>query len=448
MEILNNLWIALTTENETLINLISIPLFFVENYLILQLFIVILHINSSKKQQYFYVVIMSIVGMISQFLLPSPFNALFNYIIMFLFITIYFKLHIILSTIATIIPTLAFALIGTLILKPFLTIFNITYEMLEIIPLYKYTYFTLNYIIIYFIILLCKNNNFKFYKLKNFSLSNKSIIFINITVTLFILCINLLISAYYTDILPIQITYCNFIALIVYLGINIYSLTRAIKLSETTIELENAEAYNRTLTILHDNVRCFRHDFNNIVTTIGGYIKTDDIEGLKKYYNELEKDCKNVNNIASLNPNLINNPGIYNLLTAKYNKANSKSVEINLEITLDLQTINMKIYDFSKILGILLDNAIEASSECEEKIVNIKFRHNEKDREQILIIENTYIDKNIDTNLIFHKGISSKNNHSGLGLWEINKIISKNNNIVLHTNNNDKYFTQELIIHY
>ena len=29
---------------------------------------------------------------------------------------------------------------------------------------------------------------------------------------------------------------------------------------------------------------------------------------------------------------------------------------------------NMKIYEFARILGILLDNAIEASSECEEKI--------------------------------------------------------------------------------
>ena len=33
----------------------------------------------------------------------------------------------------------------------------------------------------------------------------------------------------------------------------------------------------------------------------------------------------------------------------------------------------MKIYEFARILGILLDNAIEASSECEEKIINLTF---------------------------------------------------------------------------
>ena len=108
----------------------------------------------------------------------------------------------------------------------------------------------------------------------------------------------------------------------------------------------------------------------------------------------------------------------------------------------------MKIYDFSKILGILLDNAIEASSECEEKIVNIKFRHNEKNREQILIIENTYADKNIDTNFIFSKGISSKDNHSGLGLFEVRKILKKNNNLNLYTTKNTNFFIQQLEIYY
>ena len=449
MEILNNLWVALTTENETLVNILWIPATFFEAFFIMTLFTSILHINASNKQKIAYVIIVSLIEiLIIDKIFPSPFNTFANYFFLFVMIKIIFKTTISETIICVLAPTIIFALIGTLILNPYLSIFNLSYDYGFKIPIYRLLYLFITYSLIYIITLILRKINFKMPVINIFKFGNKSIILSNIFIGLFTLCINLTITVYYTDLLPIQITYCNFFALIAYLCISIYSLTKALKLSETTQELENAEAYNRTLTILHDNVRCFKHDFDNIVTTIGGYIKTDDIEGLKKYYTELEKDCINVNNIASLNPNLINNPGIYNLLTAKYNKANSKSVEINLEVTLDLQTINMKIYDFSKILGILLDNAIEASSECNEKIVNIKFRHNEKNREQILIIENTYTDKNIDTNFIFNKGISSKDNHSGLGLWEVNKIISKNNNIVLHTDNNDKYFTQELIIRY
>ncbi len=45
---------------------------------------------------------------------------------------------------------------------------------------------------------------------------------------------------------------------------------------------------------------------------------------------------------------------------------------------LDLNTLKMKIYEFARILGILLDNAIDASNECNEKIINIMFRNDSK----------------------------------------------------------------------
>ena len=199
---------------------------------------------------------------------------------------------------------------------------------------------------------------------------------------------------------------------------------------------------------MHDNVRGFKHDFDNIVTTIGGYVKTNDLEGLKKYYKQLEDDCQKVNNLYLLNPEIINNPGVYSLLTNKYNDAISKDIKVNISFLLDLNTLKMKIYEFARILGILLDNAIEASNECDEKIINIIFRDDEKNHRQLVIIENTYKDKNVDTEKIFAKGVSGKENHTGLGLWEVNNILKKNNNLSLFTTKNDKYFSQQLEIYY
>ena len=57
-------------------------------------------------------------------------------------------------------------------------------------------------------------------------------------------------------------------------------------------------------------------------------------------------------------------------------------------------------------------------------------------------------DKDVDLNQIFNKGISGKANHTGLGLWEIQQILKKNNNINLYTNKNEKYFIQQLEIYY
>ena len=202
------------------------------------------------------------------------------------------------------------------------------------------------------------------------------------------------------------------------------------------------------MRILHDNVRAFKHDFDNIVTTIGGYIKTNDMEGLKIYYNELEDDCQRVNNLYLLNPEIINNDGIYNLLTKKYQEADAKDIKFNMTFLLDLSTLHMKIYEFARILGILLDNAIEASSECDEKIINLEFRNDQSNSRQIILVENTYKDKNIDTDKIYDKGFSSKENHTGLGLWEVRKLVKKNNNVNLHTSKTDKYFSQQLEIYY
>lgn len=115
---------------------------------------------------------------------------------------------------------------------------------------------------------------------------------------------------------------------------------------------------------------------------------------------------------------------------------------------LDLSTLKMKIYEFARILGILLDNAIEASEQCNEKIINITFRDDSKNYRQLIIIENTYHNKEVDTEKIFEKGVSEKENHTGLGLWEVRKLVKKNNNINLYTTKTEKFFKQQLEIYY
>ena len=107
----------------------------------------------------------------------------------------------------------------------------------------------------------------------------------------------------------------------------------------------------------------------------------------------------------------------------------------------------MQIYEFARILGILLDNAIDASSRSDEKIINLTFKNDYKSSRQIVIIENSYSDKNIDIKKIFEKGVSFKENHTGLGLWNIQQILKKHNNINLFTSKDDKFFSQQLEIY-
>lgn len=448
MEILNNLWLSISMPNERLIDFLSIPLTFIENFLIMYLFISILNIKSTKRQKCIYVVLMSIIALLTMYLLIDPFNVFFNYFMMILLIFIVFKLSILKSIIAAVSSVVVFSLVGFLILNPYLTLLNISSEQLMITPIYRLGYLFLMYLFVLLLNFFFKNRNLKLNILDDIDKKNKYIIFINLFLGILAIIVQSFITFYYLDKLPIAMTFLSFISLLAYFSINIYSLTRVMKLNLTTRKLQSAEEYNNTLRILHDNVRGFKHDFDNIVTTIGGYIRTNDMKGLKKYYEQLEDDCQRVNNLYLLNPEIINNDGIYNLLTKKYHDAEKKDIKVNITFLLDLSTLHMKIYEFARILGILLDNAIEASSGSKEKIINLTFRNDNKNHRQLIIIENSYSNKDIDTEKIFEKGVSEKENHTGLGLWEVRKLIKKNNNINLYTSKNDKFFSQQLEIYY
>ena len=448
MEILNNLWLAVSTPNELLINIIAVPSAILENILILLLFMSILNINSNFKHKALFVIIMTLTSCISMNFLPNALNLSLNYILMIILTHFIFKISFLKSFFSIVAASLIFNIVSLLFLNPYMTFFNLSSEQLSTIPLYRLLYVILVYSCVFIVTTIIKKRSLKIKFIDDIDKKSKLIIFSNLILGLLTLFVQTFIAIYYIDKLPILITSLSFISLIAYFGLSIYSLTRVFKLTLTTRKLESAEEYNNTLHILHDNVRGFKHDFDNIVTTIGGYIRTEDMKGLKKYYLQLEDDCQRVNNLYLLNPEIINNDGIYNLLTKKYNEAEEKDIKVNITFLLDLSTLHMKIYEFARILGILLDNAIEASSECEEKIINLTFRNDNKNSRELIIVENTYNDKNLDTEKIFEKGVSGKDNHTGLGLWEVRKLIKKNNNINLYTSKNDNFFCQQLEIYY
>ena len=102
--------------------------------------------------------------------------------------------------------------------------------------------------------------------------------------------------------------------------------------------------------------------------------------------------------------------------------------------------------NITRVLGILLNNAIEASKECDDKIINVIFRKNGNRNE--IVIENTYKNKYIDIDRIFEKNYSTKKGNSGIGLWEVKKILKKHKNLNLYTSKNNKFFSQQFEIYY
>lgn len=452
MEILQTIWTALTNENELVLILTGIPMIFIEITVTLLLFTQILNISYTKRQFICYIVSFSTIAIISFYLIPAPYNTFINIMVVPVLVYFIFKTNALKAIISEITFYFAIFFISTLVMF-FYTLFLKADSMtLMTIPIYKMLYSFIVYSLLYLIYKLCKIKNWRITILDKFDTFNHNILIINFIIGIIAIAIQAYTQYLYIKYIPIHLVFISLALLVVYFLISLYSLFRTSKLEETKQLLETEKMYNKNLNTLYDNIRGFKHDFNNIVQSIGGYLSTNNIDGLKVYYKDLLEECQINNNLAVLNPELINNPAIYSLLADKYNKAEEDNIKLNLEIMADLSNLNIKTYELTRILGILFDNALEATSKCDKKIVNISFRNDASHNKILIIIQNTYKNKDINIDKIFEKGYSSKGNikekHShGLGLWEVRKYLKKNTNLDLYTTKNDEFFTQQFEIY-
>ena len=212
-----------------------------------------------------------------------------------------------------------------------------------------------------------------------------------------------------------------------------------------TVKLSGA----KNLLEVNDNIRCFKHDFNNIIQAIDGYIYLDDMKSLQVYFNSLLGECNHIKVVDSINCQVIDNPAICGVLLNKYRIAEENKIQMNIEFMGSFKELNEKSYVVSRMLGILLDNAIEAANECEEKIINFEVVKDIKLNKLVIKIENSYNDKDIDTSKIFEKNYTSKGEkgNTGLGLWKIHDILRKDTSLELYTTKDDDLFKQRLEIY-
>ncbi|MEI3401875.1 MAG: GHKL domain-containing protein [Clostridia bacterium] len=436
--------------NFTVTDFIYAIAYVIENYLFLIMLLLVFDVKASNKQKLIYMVLIIPINVLSSNFMPSPFNVLVNYACMIIMLTLIFKLNILKSMTSLIITIFVFGLLNILIQNPYLTILDVSLDTFTNTPKYRIPYLIILYTVFFLIILFLK----RFRKIKLSldlldSLDSKTvaILCINLIIGFLTLCIQLIITAYYIDIVPIIITILSFLLLVSFLILSIYSFTRIIKLSNAKRDLACAEEYNQSLEILYDKVKGYKHDFDNIVSALGGYIENDDMNGLKKYFNEIKKDCKITNNLSILNPRIISNPGIYSLLNNKYFKATNSGVTFEIEFFLNLDTLKVNMFKFSRAIGVLLDNAIEEAEKCNDKIVKISFIRENRNNRSVVTVKNTYSNKDVNLEKIFEKGTSNKKEHSGFGLWELRKYVKNSTNLDLYTSKDDTYFKQELSIY-
>ncbi|MGE7093776.1 sensor histidine kinase [Lysinibacillus sp. NPDC048646] len=261
--------------------------------------------------------------------------------------------------------------------------------------------------------------------------------------------INIFLTDYFsqTSILKfniyIQITY--FAILLLILILTVINLKKENKCREIEFETKQFNNYMHSLELINNDMQKFRHDYANILFTMQGYIELNDFKGLKVYFKEhiltAEEDTlKRNKNLASLSKLQVT--GIKGLILTKLFQAEKQDIIFNIEIPDVIDEFDMNIVDLARIIGIFFDNAIEASSSCQQsKEINVALFKG-LSNSLIFIIENTFDDHSVPIDQLFNDGFSTKKNDRGKGLNTAKRIINSYPNIMLNTNVSSGTFTQ------
>ena len=214
---------------------------------------------------------------------------------------------------------------------------------------------------------------------------------------------------------------------------------------EQALRYRDMERYSRHIEELYKEVRGFRHDYTNLLTSLRLGIEEEDMEQIKEVYDSVLKDSsqKLQDNKYDLG-RLVNirDRALKSLLAGKFIKAREKDIVFNVEVPEEIQVESMNLLDFLTIVSILCDNAIEASVEASQPRVSIAFL--KSGAQETFIIENSIKEEGINISEIFSFGVSSKGEDRGVGLYTVMKIVESYPNASLNTTCQDQVFRQVL----
>lgn len=215
------------------------------------------------------------------------------------------------------------------------------------------------------------------------------------------------------------------------------------RLAKKEEELAYQEMYNKTLHSIVTQLSEFKHNYDNTIASICGYIEFGEQESLLNFMNEIKNKHTTVriSNIVMLKR--IQEPGIIGLILDKLKRMRKGSILCSVTVEEEIDIKGIKISDLSDCLGILIDNAIEAVSEMNDGLIAIRARKVEK--ALVFSIENTVV-LPVSIDRMFEKGWSTKGDGRGLGLWSVMNIVNSYKNVFLNTSLKENILCQELIV--
>ncbi len=208
-------------------------------------------------------------------------------------------------------------------------------------------------------------------------------------------------------------------------------------------QYDQQQHYIDTMNSLINDFRRLKHSYANIIYSLYGYIRENDLTGLKAYYSEIIDSAKKMDSNLLLILQRIKVYAIFGLLWNKIDEAMGKGIEVGLTVINEVHEAGIKLSDLCEVLGNYLDNAIDAAAGAMVKKINISLA--DDGGYLTICIENTY-EEDIDIREVQKKGHSTKGSGRGFGLEITNQILSRYANVLHNTLAEEGVFRQEIII--
>jgi len=213
------------------------------------------------------------------------------------------------------------------------------------------------------------------------------------------------------------------------------------------IHYEQLQQHLKKTETLYSKIRSDRHDYMNILTTFSSYIDDGNLVALADYYHQKidpikQKFYHSEEELGKLSQMKILE--VKSILSHKIIIALENYLKVLVEIKDSITYLSASTLDISRILGIFLDNAIEAAIETNDKKLQICFIKN--DSSLVIIIKNSTLPLSDSISELMKCGISSRGPNRGIGLHNVSLILEDYRNIIWDSHCEDGFFIQKLTL--